>query len=277
MALATDYDGTFATDGKVAPATLAAALDALKASGRKALMVTGRHLDDLRRVFPSLDVFDRVVAENGAVLYDPANREEKLLIEEPPQELLIALRRAGVKFDVGRAIISSWTPAETTILDVIKKLALDYQVIFNKGAVMVLPSGINKATGVMPRVWSRCCFRRITLFPSVTRKTINHCWPQSNAALLYPNAVPSLRDRADVVTKGARGEGVIELIHQILDDDLQQYDEGHDSLNDFDWRGGRREGTPNLSRSQSQQCLGCRSVRQVENPLRRSRHFGGIC
>jgi hypothetical protein len=147
MALATDYDGTLATDGQVAPATLAA-LEALKASGRRILLATGRHLDDLRRVFPKIDVFDRIVAENGAVLYDPASREESLLTEEPPPEFLSALREAGVKFDVGRAIISSWTPAETAILDVIKKMALDYQVIFNKGAVMVLPSGVNKATGV---------------------------------------------------------------------------------------------------------------------------------
>ena len=112
------------------------------------MLATGRHLDDLRRVFPKIDVCDRIVAENGAVLYDPASRDETLLTEVPPPEFLSALREAGVKFDVGRAIISSWTPAETAILDAIKKMALDYQVIFNKGAVMVLPSGVNKATGV---------------------------------------------------------------------------------------------------------------------------------
>src|SRR5215813_4465231 len=99
MAVATDYDGTLARDGQVAPATLAA-LEALKASGRKTILTTGRHLDDLRRVFPKIDLFDRIVAENGAVLYDPASREETLLAEEPPAELLNALRRAGVKFDV---------------------------------------------------------------------------------------------------------------------------------------------------------------------------------
>jgi hydroxymethylpyrimidine pyrophosphatase-like HAD family hydrolase len=224
MALATDYDGTFATDGRVAPPTLAA-LEALKASGRRALIVTGRHLDDLRTVFPNLNVFDRVIAENGAVLYDPASREEKLLTEEPPQKLLTALRRAGVKFDVGRAIISSWTPAETLILDVIKQMALDYQVIFNKGAVMVLPSGVNKATGVAKGLESLLLSSHNVV--SVGDAENDHSLLAAvECGVAVANAVPSLRDRADIVTKGSRGEGVIELIHQILDDDLQRYDEG---------------------------------------------------
>ncbi len=223
MALATDYDGTFATDGTVAPATLAA-LETMRGSGRKALLVTGRHLDDLHRVFPSLDVFDRVVAENGAVLYDPASRDEKLLTEEPPPELLSALRRAGVKFDVGRAIISSWTPAETKILEVIKKMALDYQVIFNKGAAMVLPSGVNKATGVIKGLES------LLLSPhnlvSVGDAENDHSLlAVGECGVAVANAVPSLRDRADIVTKGARGEGVVELIHQMLEDDLQRFDD----------------------------------------------------
>jgi HAD superfamily hydrolase (TIGR01484 family) len=222
MALATDYDGTLATDGQVPPATLAA-LEALKASGRKILLATGRHLDDLRRVFPKIDIFDRIIAENGAVLYDPSSREETLLTEEPPPEFLQALRDAGVKFDVGRAIISSWTPAEAAILDVIKKMALDYQVIFNKGAVMVLPSGVNKATGVTKGLES------LLLSPhnavSVGDAENDHSLLSvGECGVAVANAVPSLRDRADIVTKASRGEGVVELIQQMLEDDLRQYD-----------------------------------------------------
>ena len=223
MALATDYDGTLATDGQVAPATLAA-LEALKASGRRILLATGRHLDDLRRVFPKIDVCDRIVAENGAVLYDPASRDETLLTEVPPPEFLSALREAGVKFDVGRAIISSWTPAETAILDAIKKMALDYQVIFNKGAVMVLPSGVNKATGVTKGLESLLLSPHNTV--SIGDAENDHSLLAiGECGVAVANAVPSLLDRADVVTKSARGEGVVELIHEMLEDDLRRYDD----------------------------------------------------
>ena len=117
LALATDYDGTLAADGAVAEETVRA-LENLKASGRRLLLVTGRHLRDLQLTFAKLELFDRVVAENGAVLYAPATREEKVLAEAPKDEFLEALRVEKVKFEVGRAIVSSWTPAETTIIEV---------------------------------------------------------------------------------------------------------------------------------------------------------------
>jgi len=54
--LATDYDGTLATDGTVAAETVAA-LNDLLATGRRLLLVTGRELDDLLSVHPDLSIF----------------------------------------------------------------------------------------------------------------------------------------------------------------------------------------------------------------------------
>ncbi|TJV10941.1 MAG: HAD-IIB family hydrolase, partial [Mesorhizobium sp.] len=59
IALATDYDGTLAHDGIVVEKTLAA-LERFKKSGRKLILVTGRELPDLKRVFPELGGFDKV-------------------------------------------------------------------------------------------------------------------------------------------------------------------------------------------------------------------------
>src|SRR5262250_1735641 len=134
VVFATDYDGTLAANGRVDESTVHS-LERLKASGRRLLLVTGRHLPDLQRVFAKLELFDRVLAENGALLYDPASREEKVLAAAPKGEFLHALRAAGVQFEAGRSIVAAWTPAEVPILEVIKRMGLDYQVIFNKGAV----------------------------------------------------------------------------------------------------------------------------------------------
>jgi HAD superfamily hydrolase (TIGR01484 family) len=70
FALACDYDGTLAHHGRVDAATVSA-LERLRASGRKLVMVTGRDLEDLLHVFPEVHLFDRIVAENGWLLYDP--------------------------------------------------------------------------------------------------------------------------------------------------------------------------------------------------------------
>jgi hydroxymethylpyrimidine pyrophosphatase-like HAD family hydrolase len=223
LTLATDYDGTLATNGVVSDATVRA-LEKLKASGRKLLMVTGRHLPDLQRVFQKLELFDQVVAENGALLYDPATREEKVLAEAPKEEFLEALRAVGVSFQIGHCIVASWTPSEAAILEVIKRMGLDYQVIFNKGAVMVLPSGINKATGL------RAALEELQLSPhntvAIGDAENDHAFlSASECGVAVANALPALREKADVVTRGDHGAGVEELVEQLLKDDLQAWDE----------------------------------------------------
>jgi HAD superfamily hydrolase (TIGR01484 family) len=129
-ALACDYDGTLALNGQVDDKTIAA-LERLRNSGRKLLLVTGRELDDLKRVFSRLDLFDRVVVENGALLYRPASHEEKALAESPKAEFIELLRQRGVhSLSVGRVIVATWEPYEKIVLEAIHDLGLELQVIF---------------------------------------------------------------------------------------------------------------------------------------------------
>src|SRR5438067_9495945 len=115
LALATDYDGTLATGGR-ADGVVLPALERLLASGRKLLLVTGRELPDLHRTFSRTDLFEWVVAENGALLYRPATREEKPLADPPPERFLQAVQRRGVQpVSVGRVIVATWHPHETQV------------------------------------------------------------------------------------------------------------------------------------------------------------------
>ena len=86
VALAVDYDGTLARDGRVNSATIDA-LEKVKNSGRKLILVTGRDLTDLRRVFADIAIFDLVVAENGALLFDPAQKKEDPLAPAPQRSI----------------------------------------------------------------------------------------------------------------------------------------------------------------------------------------------
>src|SRR5688500_11291337 len=125
FALATDYDGTLAHDGVVSSATITA-LEQLRATGRKLILVTGREMADLLRVFQRIDLFDRVVAENGALLYNPATREEQPLADPPPEAFVAALQAQGVTpLSVGRVIVATWHPNETAVLTTIRDLGLE--------------------------------------------------------------------------------------------------------------------------------------------------------
>jgi hydroxymethylpyrimidine pyrophosphatase-like HAD family hydrolase len=91
LALATDYDGTLASDGLVSPEAIKA-LEQFKETGRRLILVTGRELEHVREAFPRLDIFDRVVAENGAVIYDPVAKNEIVIGAAPPAAFVKRLR-----------------------------------------------------------------------------------------------------------------------------------------------------------------------------------------
>ena len=148
LALATDYDGTLATNGQ-ASADAIATIARLRGSGRRAILVTGRRLEDLSKVLPELNLFDYVVAENGAVVYAPGTKEVTLLGEPPRTEFIERLRSLGVNpIEVGQVVIATWLPNQGAVLQAIQDTGLELLIVFNKSAVMVLPTGINKATGL---------------------------------------------------------------------------------------------------------------------------------
>jgi len=221
LALACDYDGTIASGGLVDENTMSA-LRRFRASGRRLILVTGRELDDLIRVCPDLAIFDRVVAENGAVLHDPHTRETRNLAPPPPEALIRELTRRGVEpLSVGRVIVATWEPQETAVLQAIHALQLELQVIFNKGAVMVLPSGINKATGL------RAQLEEMGLSPhnvvGVGDAENDHAFLSTcECAVVVANALPVLKERVDLVTSGDHGRGVSELIDRMLATDLAE-------------------------------------------------------
>jgi hydroxymethylpyrimidine pyrophosphatase-like HAD family hydrolase/GTPase SAR1 family protein len=217
--LTCDYDGTIAHDGLCAPSTVEA-LKRVSTSGRKLVLATGRDLTDLQQVFPDLSLFDRVVAENGALLYRPATKEQKVLAEPPPPGFVEELRRRGVgPLHVGRSIVATWHPFETIVLEVIREQGLELQVIFNKNAVMVLPSGINKASGLRVALNELGLSRHNTV--GVGDAENDHIFLGiCECSVAVANAVPPLKERADYVTSASNGAGVEELIEKLLAEDL---------------------------------------------------------
>jgi hydroxymethylpyrimidine pyrophosphatase-like HAD family hydrolase len=223
-AIALDFDGTLAHDGRVSDAAIEA-LGALRKSGRRAILATGRIVEDLRAVFGRLDLFDAVVAENGAVLFDPATNDVRPLAPPPPGRLVEELRARGVTpLEHGRVIVATRQPQETIVLEAIRELGLDLALIFNKGAVMALPSGVNKATGLEAQLDAfHLSFHNVVGIGDAENdlRFLERC----EVSVAVANALPSVKDACDVVTSGARGHGVCELIEQLIDDDLQSVGE----------------------------------------------------
>lgn len=215
QALASDYDGTLAAHGVLAEPTRAA-LARWRAAGRKVILVTGREMGDLERVCPPLELFDRIVAENGAVVFNPATRSERLLVPPPPEKFVQEVQRQVSRpLYRGRVIVATTDEYEAAVRELIAAERLPLHVILNKGAVMVLPHGVDKATGL------RAALEELHIAPD---QTIGVGDAENDQALLalcglpvaVANALPELKAQARWVTSAADGAGVAELIDRVL-------------------------------------------------------------
>lgn len=146
-AIALDYDGTIAIDGVMDP-SVRAAIGAVRDAGIAVMLVTGRRLDDLRRVAPDLTCFDVVVAENGAVVDFPIRGRHVVLGRAPAVPFLEELRRRGVTCESGEALVEADAAMSGAMIDVIHALELPLALAFNRGRVMALPQAVGKSTGL---------------------------------------------------------------------------------------------------------------------------------
>jgi hydroxymethylpyrimidine pyrophosphatase-like HAD family hydrolase len=145
--IALDYDGTTARADVLDPGVRDAIVLARRL-GIVVLLVTGRILDDLRRVTGGLHFVDGVIAENGAVIHSPERGRTSTLAPTVPEAFITELQRRGIPFSVGQCLVDVDANEAPRLLEVIRTLELPLVLIFNRGRVMVAPQGVSKGTGL---------------------------------------------------------------------------------------------------------------------------------
>ncbi|CAB3721226.1 hypothetical protein LMG22037_04785 [Paraburkholderia phenoliruptrix] len=221
FAIATDYDNTLACDGRVADSTWDA-LERLRASGRQAILVSGREMDDLLAICPRLDLFSRVVAENGGVLYTPSTGTRRLLAPPPPAAFVDELKSRGLRhFSVSETLVAMMKPAEQIALAAIRDLGLGLQIIFNGDAVMIVSPGISKASGLQEAL-SELALSAFNVAGIGDAENDHALLDACGFGVAVANALPALKAHADMVTSQAAGAGVAELVDALVKDDLRE-------------------------------------------------------
>lgn len=145
--LALDYDGTIAVDGVVDP-HVRAAIAEVRAAGVVVLLVTGRILDDLRRVAGDLRFVDAVVAENGAVVVYPMTGHSMVLGSPPPAPFVDQLRQRQIEIAVGSCVVEAQASDAHRVLSVVREIELPLVLLFNRSRLMILPETVSKAAGL---------------------------------------------------------------------------------------------------------------------------------
>jgi hypothetical protein len=111
-------------------------------------------------------------------------------------------------------------PHKNTVLEVIRELGIERQIIFNKDAVMVLPIGVDKASGLVAALKEmKLSWRDVAGIGDAENDLafLRKC----QCSVAVSNAIDSVKAEVDFTTRAPCGEGVVELISEILKDDLQ--------------------------------------------------------
>jgi hydroxymethylpyrimidine pyrophosphatase-like HAD family hydrolase len=207
--LAFDFDGTLAESGSIPP-ELQAALHQLRSAGHALFLVTGRRFERIA-LGPLGDVFTGIVWENGAVLAHPATDELHQPFGTVNPHLVEALEEAGVPLEHGRAIVATWEPPAETVRQVLDAWGGDAAVVRNKGALMILPPGAAKGTGL---AWllRLCSFSPRNLVAFGDAENDLSLLGLAELGIAVADAVPALQALADVVTQEPGPAGVLEML-----------------------------------------------------------------
>ena len=209
-AIAVDYDGTLTDSDTPHPAVLAA-IHRVRGAGRLVVLVTGRILGSLLACFPDAErTFDGIVAENGAVIRLPGRRGRTVAPPVDPA-LAAALESRGVPFERGEVLLATLAVHDRVVLEEIARLGLEVQLVRNRGALMALPSGVTKGTGLLEALADLGISKHSTV--AVGDAENDHSLLEScELGVAVANAVPSLQNHADVVLAEPAGRGVLALL-----------------------------------------------------------------
>jgi len=208
--LAFDYDETLATHGAIQPSTEQALASARRAGWRLAL-VTGRPHEELLGLCPQVPLFDLVVDENGGVLHLPATGTLEELAERPDGGLRDHLTRRGIPFVAGRIVTITRRPHEADARAVLREQGLAMNVFCNRFAVMIVPRGTSKATGLREGL-RRLGVEAEEVIAVGDDENDRDLFRVAGLRVAVANAIDAVKAAADLVLDAPNGEGIAAFI-----------------------------------------------------------------
>lgn len=174
------------------------------------VLVTGRIWAELAAEFPHIaDHVDALVLENGAVVRTGGGTHR--LVAPVDRVLDDALAERGVPFRRGEVLLAVDGEHAATVVEAIGTLGLDAQIVRNRAAVMVLPAGVTKGTGLGAVLIDMDLSLHNTIAVGDAENDLS-LFGMAEIGVAVANAVPSVREHADLVLEKGDGAGVAELL-----------------------------------------------------------------
>jgi hydroxymethylpyrimidine pyrophosphatase-like HAD family hydrolase/DNA-binding response OmpR family regulator len=221
--LASDLDGTLVHEydsqdqPRIRPKTWNA-LRRIKAAGITLMLVTGRTLESFVNSGHFLEVFEVIIAEDGAVVYFPRRETVKLPFGRLPAAVVQRLEEMNIPLERGMSIIATRVPHDQAILQVLQELNIGATIEYNRGAVMLLPPGATKGTGLTYALYE-LGFSARNVIACGDAENDRSMFEMAELAIAVPNALPKIKAAADAVltlSDGDTGVGIEVLINKLL-------------------------------------------------------------
>jgi HAD superfamily hydrolase (TIGR01484 family) len=209
--MAFDFDGTLAVNGDVPP-EVESALARCSDGGYVLFLVTGRRYETVQLGYLG-SLFAGIVWENGAVLSHTASSETYLPFGQLDARLLKAIEDAGIPFDRGLAIAATWTPHDQALWRILSAHGGSTSVEYNKGAVMVLPPGATKGSG-LERLLALCGLSPRNLAAFGDAENDLSMMTLAEVSVAVGDAVPAVIETADVLATAPGPQGVLEILNE---------------------------------------------------------------
>ena len=213
-AIASDYDRTLTDESLVISENAVISLKSARKDGITVFLVSGRKLPFLESVNKDRDFVDMIVAENGAVVYDPRDGT-KILLGDGLDELKAAFSDVDFPVDVEEVIVATTAEHLEEVREIIEKNNLSVDIELNRDDVMIMPAGVNKCTGVL-KAAEICGIDRQHLAGIGDAENDLKLFAAAGTRVAVANAVQRLKDEADIVCSAPYGDGVSEFVRNVL-------------------------------------------------------------
>lgn len=216
--LALDVDGTLATHDHITHETWEA-LRVAQSAGISLILVTGRKLDTLAALGPFEELFEAIIAENGGLIFLPKSDIVLYPFGFLDPGLLSELHQLEIPVDQGKVLAATWTPHDRELMNLLANKQYSATLEYNKGAVMILPPGASKGTGLLVALRELGYSTHNVIACGDGENDISF-FEQAEVAVAVANATPGLKKTADIVLEESNGAGVQSLIYDLLQDDF---------------------------------------------------------
>lgn len=209
-----DLDGTLTKGGEDRITTeLRSMLAQFKKTGWLLILATGRDKKYLESRDDLRSLFDGWVCEAGASIYVISTNEYKILVNDRWLQFINEIKKLECVILKENTVNLLSRECIEKVDEVASKLGVEYKVLNNKGALLLLPSDIDKSTGL--RELLRLLDFQGFLVAVGDSEIDIEMLKNADFKASPSNADQAVREIVDYLSSRENGEGVIDILENL--------------------------------------------------------------